>query len=332
MLQSVRNRPSILPGTGVPPAAPFPQEPAMAAPADPATTERTAAIPGGILMIVLGLSFAAMSGALIKLLTDEMPPLLIAWFRFTGYFLIMLPIALARVGRRAFRPPRLRIQVMRGLFLTLGNVCFMEGVRHLAYADAIAILYVYPFLMTLMAPAILGEKVRLIGWIGVAGGFGGVLMVAKPEFGSIDPNAIYVMVTGFLVALQMLLNRKLGVLSDPAVISMWGALVAALILSVALPFAWQPVTARELGILALMAVTSAVSQSLMILAFTRAPASELAPFTYCEIVAAVIIGFAMFGTLPDMLSAAGIALIILSGLLVARAQAGRTVLRRQPKI
>jgi drug/metabolite transporter (DMT)-like permease len=208
----------------------------------------------------------------------------------------------------------------------------MTGVRHLDFADAIAILYVYPFLMTLMAPLILGERVRLIGWVGVFGGFGGVLLVMRPEFRNFDVSALYVLFTGFLVAVQMLLNRKLGTLSDPAVISMWGSLVAALILLLTLPYAWQPVTTMQLGILALMAVTSAISQTLMILAFSRAPASELAPFTYAEIVSAVLIGFIMFGTLPDLMSWSGIGLITLSGIIVARAQAGRTVLRRQPKI
>ena len=285
----------------------------------------------GILLIIVALSLAALTGALMKTLTTEMSPLLIAWFRFTGYFLIMVPFALARVGRRAFRPPRIGIQVIRGLLLAIGNVSFMFGVIGLNYADAIAILYVYPFLMTLLAPSVLGERVSMIGWLGVFGGFAGVLIVIRPEFGAVDAHALFVLCTGFMVALQMLLNRKLGVLSDPSVVSMWGALIAALVLLFAVPFVWVPIGANQMGILALMAMTSAASQTMMILALARAPASDLAPFTYSEIVAAVLIGLVMFGTLPDVLSWAGIGLIILSGVAVARAQ-GRMTLRRQPKI
>ncbi len=286
----------------------------------------------GILLIVLGLSMAALTGALMKSLTSELSPMLIGWFRFTGYFLIMVPVALARVGRRAFKPPRVGIQIMRGLLLAIGTLSFMTGVRDLDYADAIAILYVYPFLMVLMAPLILGERVSAIGWVGVFGGFGGVLLVVRPEFRNFDVSALYVLFTGFLVAVQMLLNRKLGTLSDPAVISMWGALVASLVVMLTLPFGWQPVTAAQLGILALMALTSAISQTLMIMAFSRAPASDLAPFTYSEIVSAVLIGLVMFGTLPDTLSWAGIGLIMLSGVVVARAQAARPVVRHQQKV
>ena len=135
-----------------------------------------------------------------------------------------------------------------------------------------------------------------------------------------DAHALFVLCTGAMVALQMLMNRKLGVLADPSVISMWGAMIAALVLLFALPFVWEPIGANQLGIVALMALTSAASQTMMILALARAPASDLAPFTYSEIVAAVLIGLVMFGTLPDVLSWVGIGLIILSGVAVARAQ------------
>ncbi len=285
----------------------------------------------GILLIVAAMCLAALTGALMKTLTDTMSPMLIGWFRFTGYFLVILPFALARVGRRAFRPPRIGIQVLRGLLQVAGNLCFMFGVMGLALADAIAILYVYPFLMTLMAPSVLGERVTAMGWVGVFGGFAGVLLVMRPDFGGLDIHALFVLGTGVLVALQMLLNRKLGVLADPSVISMWGALIASMVLLGSLPFVWSTPDLGDFGIIALMALASAASQTMMILALARAPASDLAPFTYAEIVAAVLIGLVMFGTLPDALSWTGIGLITLSGIAVARAQ-GRLALRRQPKI
>jgi drug/metabolite transporter (DMT)-like permease len=293
--------------------------------------DETASAQSGILLIVAAMSLAALSGALMKSLTDDMSPMLVGWFRFTGYLLIMLPVAVWRVGWRAFRPPRPAIQVMRGVFQVAGNLLFMFGVVGLAYADAIAILYIYPFLMTLLAPMVLGERVSGVGWLGVFGGFAGVLVVVRPSFGGLDGHALLVLGTGFLVALQMLINRKLGVLADPAVISMWGAMIASLLLLATVPFVWVPIREDHVGILVLLAVTSAASQTMMILALARAPASDLAPFTYAEIAAAVLIGLFMFGTLPDAQSWIGIGLITLSGVAVARVQ-GRMALRRQPKI
>ncbi|MHC8510367.1 MAG: DMT family transporter [Rhodospirillales bacterium] len=285
----------------------------------------------GIVIIIAGLSMAAMTGALMKLLTDDMPPLLVAWVRFVSYFLIIAPFALRRVGMRAWRPPGARIQVLRGVLLTAGNILFIYGVTGLDYADAIAILYVYPFIMTLLAPMVLGERPGLVGWLGCAGGFAGVLAVARPDFGDIDTHAVLVFGAGCMVALQMLLNRKLGVISDPFVVSMWGALIPALALSFAAPFVWRPIGQEHLVIIAVMAVTTAASQTLMILAMSRAKASDLAPFTYTEIASAALIALVMFGTWPDAIASAGIGLIILSGVAVARVQ-GRIALRRQQKI
>ncbi|MDH3666323.1 MAG: DMT family transporter [Paracoccaceae bacterium] len=295
------------------------------------SNQAAASLRSGIVLIIAAMSLAAFTGALMKSLTDTMSPMLIGWFRFTGFFIIILPIALARVGRAAFRPPRIGIQVMRGVFQVAGNLTFMFGVMGLAFADAIAILYVYPFLMTLLAPSVLGERVSAAGWLGVFGGFAGVLLVVRPNPSGLDAHALFVLCTGLLVALQMLLNRKLGVLADSSVIAMWGALIASLLLVTTLPFVWTPVAPGDYGIIVLMAFTSAASQTMMILAMSRTPASDLAPFTYTEIVSAVLIGLVMFGTLPDALSWAGIGLITLSGVLVARAQ-GRISLRRQPKI
>ena len=81
----------------------------------------------------------------------------------------------------------------------------------------------------------LGEPVSRPAWAGVAGGFCGVLLVIRPDPAALDIGAIFILFTGFTVAVQMLLNRKLGSESDPLLVSMWGAVVASVALSVSLP-------------------------------------------------------------------------------------------------
>jgi drug/metabolite transporter (DMT)-like permease len=132
-----------------------------------------------------------------------------------------------------------------------------------------------------------------------------------------------------MVALQMLFNRKLGVLSDPIVVSLWGALAATAALSLSVPFVWQIPTTGQMLVIAALAVLTALSQTLMITAMSMASADRIAPFTYFEIIAAVIIGLAIFGTLPDMLAWLGIALIITSGTVVKRLPGVLKLLRRE---
>ncbi|MDA0846452.1 MAG: EamA family transporter, partial [Proteobacteria bacterium] len=95
--------------------------------------------------MVFALFLAALSAAFMKLLADTMSPPLISFFRFAGYFLLLLPLAFIRHGWRVLRPQRPVVQIIRGLTLALGNMAFMYGVQHVDYANAVAIVYVYPF-------------------------------------------------------------------------------------------------------------------------------------------------------------------------------------------
>ena len=280
--------------------------------------------------MVTGLCLAALGGAVMKLLTGDLPAVLLAWYRFAIYGAILLPVAVWRGGRALFRPTRPLVQVIRGLLVAAGNTSFVIGVAYVDYANAIAILYIYPFLMVGLSALVLGERVSGPAWVGVAGGFCGVLLVIRPDPATLDLGALFIGFTGLTVALQMLLNRKLGTESDPILISMWGAVVATLALSLALPFTWQVPTRDVMILVGAVGALSALSHTMMVVAMARAPAGAIAPFTYLEIVAAIIIGMVMFGTLPDAVAWAGMALIAVSGIAVKKLP-GVLKMRRREK-
>ena len=288
----------------------------------------------GLVLLLSGLFLAALSGAVMKGLSDELPAFLIVWVRFLGFAVLMLPVVLWRQGQaRAFTPIMPKAQLLRGAMMAAGTACFIIAARTLDFATVITLLYVYPFLITLLAPVFLNEPPRFLTFLGVASGFVGVLLVARPSAdGLAAAGTPFALMAGALIAGQMILNRRLGGAVDPLLTSFWGACVVTMLVTPFAPWIWQAVTAAQAGKLALLAAMAACSQTLVTFAFSRAPAADLAPFTYMEIIAGVGIGFAIFGTLPDALSFLGMAIIIASGIMVARIQRGRITARRQPKI
>lgn len=284
-----------------------------------------------IVFVVSGLCIAALTGALMKYLSDSLSIFQITWFRFTGQTLLFLPITLWIVGRSAFRPARPTLQIVRGLTLSMATLAFVNGARTTDYADAIAILYAYPFLLTLIAVLFLGERVRLVGWLGVAGGFLGVLLVIRPQFSHVDIGTLWVFLCAVIVSVQMAINRKLGSLSHPMATTFWGGLVAALSLSFFVPFHWSPIPVELIWAMLLMIAVGAVSQGCLVYGFGLAEASTLAPFTYFEIIAAVVLGYLVFQTVPDWMSWAGIILIISCGLAVARSLRNGQAVRKSAK-
>jgi drug/metabolite transporter (DMT)-like permease len=283
-------------------------------------------------MLVIGLSIAAYSGALMKLLGEQIPAFQVVWFRFAGMALVLLPYLIWRYGMSGLRPARPVIQLVRGLTMAGGTTTFVLGARTVDFADAIAILYAYPFMLVILAVLFLGERSNRLVWLGVGCGFIGVLLVMRPEFEQVNIGNLYIFACAVIVAVQLTLNRKLGSVSPPMVTAFAGAACAALVLSPLLPSLWAPVPDGVWLYVGLLIVSGAINQTLLVYAFAHAHASTLAPFAYFEIVSAVILGYLIFDTLPTLLSWLGIGLIVGGGLYVSRALRVRTVPRRSANL
>lgn len=286
----------------------------------------------GIILVVVGLSIAAFAGAMMKLLGDKISAYQVAWFRFTGMSLILLPYLAWRYGLAGMIPARPMIQVIRGLTMAAGTSLFVIGAQTVDYADAIAILYAYPFLLVILAVIFLGEQAHWPVWLGVCGGFIGVLMVMRPGFEQWSSGNIYIFACAVVISVQLTLNRKLSVVSPPLVTAFAGAVCAAAVLTLLVPGSWKPIPDDAWWLIALLVLSGATNQVMLVFAFAHADASTLAPFTYFEIVSAVIFGYLFFDTLPSAVSWGGILLITAGGIYVARALHVHNISRRVPKI
>jgi len=283
-------------------------------------------------MVVVALSIAAFAGAIMKILGNQISAYQVAWFRFTGMSLILLPYLAWRYGLAGLKPARPFIQMVRGLTMAGGTTAFVIGAQTVDYADAIAILYAYPFLLVILAVVFLGEHANWSVWIGVTGGFIGVLLVMRPEFNQINTGNLYVFACAVIISIQLTLNRKLSIVSPPMVTATIGAVIAAIALTLMLPGSWQPIPDDSWWLIGLLVLSGTINQTMLVFAFSYADASTLAPFTYFEIVSAIIFGYLFFGTLPSLLSWVGIILITVGGIYVARSLHIRNISRRVPKI
>ena len=144
----------------------------------PARIGSTGAI--GIALFILGVIFASLQSGLAKQLTATLPVLLIVWGRYFSFLVIVLVVTLWRYGQSALPPPRPHAQALRGILLVSSTIFFVGAVKGMPLADAIAIIFIYPFIVTALAPVVLGERVPLSSWMAVVTGFVGVLLVVRP--------------------------------------------------------------------------------------------------------------------------------------------------------
>lgn len=210
-------------------------------------------------------------------------------------------------------PQRIGLQLLRGVLLVCSTFTFFLAVKFMPLADALALAFISPLVVTALSPFLLGEKVGVRRFSAVGVGFLGALIIIRPGTGMMHWAAFLALGAGCTYALYVVMTRKLAGSAPPIVTLVYGALFGALVTSSALPMAWKAPTPAEWAWMAAIGGCAACSHYLIIRAYEGAPASLLQPFTYVEIVMATILGFTWFGDFPDRWTWIGIAILVASG-------------------
>jgi drug/metabolite transporter (DMT)-like permease len=263
--------------------------------------------------------FVMMDSA-IKATVQSLPVLQVLWARFLFHMLIV-SAALRLVGRRL--PPRTgapRLQVVRSLCLAAANLFFTAALVHVPLAECVAIGFVSPLMVTLLAARMLKERVGWQRWTGILVGFAGVLVIIRPGAGVTHPAALYVVATAAVFAVYSVLTRRLAGIDDAFTTIFHTGVAATIVTSFVVPFVWVWPTATEWALLILLGMLGGLGHFLLILAYQRAQASVLAPFAYTQIVWATLAGFVLFGELPDAVALAGALVVAAGGLFVLWAE------------
>ncbi len=273
--------------------------------------------------MLAALAFFSCSDAASKLMTTALPAVEVAWLRYCVFTLLMLGTALITRQVHALHSKRPSLQALRALGVLGSSIFFITGLTFLPMAEATAISFVSPMIVTALSIPILGEVVGWRRWSAVAVGLLGVLIVVRPGAGAFDPAAIFPVLSAFSWAVALVVTRKMSSADGPLVSLTYAAIVGLLITSALVPFTWGTPGWREIGLGLITGGASTVAQWLVVLAFQQARASVLAPFSYSQLVWSGLLGYMIFGNVPDRWTLLGATVIIASGLYTAHRE--RTV-------
>jgi len=271
----------------------------------------------GILLIVAAMALVPMMDGLAKLLSDRFSVLEIVWARYFFHLLLLLPAVLWRYGTASMLPPRPFLQVFRGGLLLVSTILFFAAIAVMPIADALALVFISPLLVTALSPALLGEHVGIRRWSAVVIGFMGALMIIRPGFAAVGSGTLLALGAGVSYALYIVATRKLSGSAPPLVTLTYTALLGAVATSAAVPWQWILPTAADWAMMAGMGLFAAAGHYLIIKAFECAPASLLAPYGYSEIIMASVVGYVLFGDFPDHWTWIGVAVIVFSGVYIS---------------
>ncbi len=268
---------------------------------------------GIALVVCAGLIFS-LADSSAKRVVATLDPIQSFWIRSVVVVVLTVPVVIWRQGRGVFRAARPKLQLARGALVFGASILFLTGLKTLALADATAINFIWPILVTLLSVLFLGEKVGVRRAAATLAGFAGMLIIMRPGSDSFQAAAIFPLLGAVCWASASVMTRVLSATDRSEATIIWSALFTLAASTLCLPFVWRTPTMAEVGFASLVGLGSAMSHAMIIVAYGRAQASMLAPYAYTQLVFAAICGYAFFGTFPDRWVLLGSAVIAASGL------------------
>lgn len=249
-----------------------------------------------------------------KFLFASVPLLMVLWFRYVFQAVVTTALMWPKHGMRLFRAHNYKLQIARGMLLLLCSALAFFSLLRMPVAEFTAINMLTPLVVTLLAHFVLKEHVSRLRWLFVSGGLLGALLIVRPG-GSVEAHWMWAPLTLVLAnALFQILTSHMAHSETPTTTHTYTSWVGAVLTSVLVYTAWTTeLSAIEWGLMCLAGIAGSVGHMLLIVAFTRAPASEITPYLYSGVAFATVAGWLVFAHVPDTLACCGMALIVVCG-------------------
>jgi drug/metabolite transporter (DMT)-like permease len=251
-----------------------------------------------------------------KYLGRQIDVMQVVWARYTFALLLTLIISnpLNRPG--LLRTSRPALQVGRATVLVGSTILNFFALKFLRLDQVLAITFSTPFFVAALSGPVLGEWVGPRRWAAIGVGFVGIVVVTRPGFGLVHPAVLLAIAATLCYAAYFLSTRILSRTDGNETTLFYSNFVGAAIMLPVVPFFWKALDLWQLALLVLAGALASIGHYMLIAAHRHAPASLLSSFVYCQLVWVVILGYLVFGDVPDRWSLAGSAIVIASGLYI----------------
>ncbi len=271
--------------------------------------------------MIAGTALLLGNDAATKLLTQSYPVGQVICLRQAATLLVIVPYIMVVSGWSAARVVHWPGQIFRGLLFVVSSGFMVTSLSLLPLTTVIAITFVSPIFVVLLSAPLLGERVGARRWSAVLIGFMGVLLIVRPGATGFEWVLLLPVATALINGLRDIVTRRLSrtetsisILLCSTVIVMLGGLATA-------PLGWNALDARGALLILLAGVCNAGAHFLMIEALRMGEASLVAPFRYTSFLWALVFGYLLWGEIPGLWVALGVALIICGGLFAFRGAA-----------
>jgi len=274
-------------------------------------------------LMALGILLLTANDATSKYLVQSHPIGQVVGLRQASTLLVLIPYMIFFSRWSLLRVVDLRGQLMRGTLFIIGSMLIVWSLAELPLATAITMLYISPIFMVILSVPLLGEQISRHRWIAVIGGFAGVLIIMRPGASTFQWALLLPLLAAMVNALRDVITRRLARTETSIAILFWSNIILMAGGFMTLPMGWAPVSAQDAFWFVAAGIFNGTAHFCIIDALRTGEASALAPIRYTALLWAALLGFLVWGEVPELWLLAGAAVIVGSSLYTIRAERRR---------
>ena len=270
----------------------------------------------GALFMIGSMAFFTMNDTAMKAVGTSLPMFQSLFIR-ALISVILMTMVVVWLGQHRQKIPRRDIGLIaaRSTMDVVSVYFFFNALFNMPFANLAAILQILPLTVTLAGAIFLSEP---IGWrrmVAILVGFVGVLFIVKPGAESFNVYSIYGLATVVVVTARDIFARKISSNVPSFIVALANAMAILLFAGLALPFTpWESVSLEQLGLIGLAACLIILAYFFSVATMRAGEISFVTPFRYSGLLFAILLGFIVFGELPDVWTVFGSVIVVATGL------------------
>jgi drug/metabolite transporter (DMT)-like permease len=255
--------------------------------------------------------FGSFMGAGVKILSDDLHPIIICFYRCLMGLIIITPFV-ARNNFQALQTDNMRLQIFRALINIISMICWFSAIGMMHFEKATALGFTTPLFTTVLAVLILGEVIRFHRTAALLLGFIGILIIIRPGFMPFEFGTILMLIASFSFSFVLIFVKKLSATDSSLTIIFYHLLYMTPAFFILSLFYWENINLNQLIIFILMGTSGLLSHWCLAQAFKLSDTTFVMPLQFTKLIWASLIGLFIFAEQPDIWTWVGGVVIFIS--------------------
>ncbi len=255
--------------------------------------------------------FGSFMGAGVKLLSDDLHPIIICFYRCLMGLIIITPFV-ARNNFKALQTDNMRLQIFRALINIISMICWFSAIGMMHFEKATALGFTTPLFTTVLAVLILGEVIRFHRTAALLLGFVGILIIIRPGYMPFEFGTILMLIASFSFSFVLIFVKKLSATDSSLTIIFYHLLYMTPAFFILSFFYWESINLSQLIVFILMGASGLLSHWCLAQAFKMSDTTFVMPLQFTKLIWASLIGLFIFSEQPDIWTWIGGVIIFIS--------------------